>query len=148
MKQLPLVLSASRMTDMPKYYPDELIREVEKRIHKGIDIHTLVVWTKHPDSVLAIKLRGFLEDLIKQDIQIYVQCTITGMGGTKGLEPNAPNTSKALSDLEKIVELVGSPQRLRLRVDPLVRIRSLSSGESFSNLKYVKPIVKKPPLWE
>ncbi|MBS3777175.1 MAG: hypothetical protein KGY70_18410 [Bacteroidales bacterium] len=33
-----VVLSASRMTDMPKYYPLNLIRETEKRREKGTKI--------------------------------------------------------------------------------------------------------------
>ena len=43
---LGTILSASCMTDMPTYYPNELIEEVEKRQAKGLMIHTLVLWTK------------------------------------------------------------------------------------------------------
>ena len=37
-----VVLSASRMTDMPKYYPDVLMKEVMTRSEKGVDVHTVV----------------------------------------------------------------------------------------------------------
>lgn len=52
-QNIGIVLSASRMTDMPKFYPNELIEEVEKRRSKGQLIHTLVMWTKHPKSLLV-----------------------------------------------------------------------------------------------
>lgn len=51
-KNNSVILSASRMTDMPKYYPDVLMKEVMTRIEKGMDIHTVVFWTKHPDAIL------------------------------------------------------------------------------------------------
>ena len=76
-----IVLSASRMTDMPKFYPNELIEEVEKRLNKGIDIHTLVLWSKHPKSLISGSLYTYLLELKKRNIQLYYQCTITGMGG-------------------------------------------------------------------
>ena len=51
-----IIISASRMTDMPKFYPKELINEVKSRMDKGTDMHTLVLWSKHPDSLLENEL--------------------------------------------------------------------------------------------
>jgi hypothetical protein len=59
-KNNAIVLSASRMTDMPKFYPNELINEVEARLKKGLNIHTLVLWSKHPDSLLNNQLKEYL----------------------------------------------------------------------------------------
>ena len=56
-----VILSASRMTDMPKFYPNELINEVQKRLDKNIDIHTLVLWSKHPNSLLVNPLNDYLK---------------------------------------------------------------------------------------
>ena len=55
-----IILSASRMTDMPKFYPEILIEEVNKRMDKNI--HTLVLWTKHPKPLLVNPLFDFLMD--------------------------------------------------------------------------------------
>lgn len=32
-----VILSASRMTDMPKYYPNEIINQVKNRLNKGVE---------------------------------------------------------------------------------------------------------------
>lgn len=120
-KALPVVLSASRMTDMPKFYPRELIKEVNKRLAKGIDVHTLVLWSKHPDALISSPLKEFILNLKSKNIPIYFQCTITGMGGTL-LEPQAPYYLKALNDLKSVIDIIGDPNRIRLRIDPLIKI--------------------------
>lgn len=145
------ILSASRMTDMPKYYPDDIIREVNKRLDKGVDIHTLVLWTKHPDSLLDNKLADFIEKLKYIKIQVYLQCTITGMGGMNigkdlngfpfAIEPNAPKPSYALKSLEGVIKLLGSPDRIRLRIDPLIKIKNITTEEIYSNLNLVETII-------
>lgn len=146
-----VILSASRMTDMPKYYPEELIEEVEKRINKGTHIHTLVLWTKHPDSLLINPLHDYLIELKKREIQLYIQLTITGLGGIPlgyaknnkplFLEPNAPRHEDSLLLLPEIIDLVGKPERIRLRVDPIIRIID-ANNNVISNLSYFPIIVE------
>lgn len=146
-----VILSASRMTDMAKYYPNELIYEVQKRINKGMNIHTLVLWTKHPNSLLENPLFDFLTDIKKKGIQLYIQLTITGLGGisfgyqNEGkpliLEPNAPKYEDSLLLLPKLIDLVGKPERIRIRIDPIVRIID-ASNKTFSNIKYFPIIVE------
>lgn len=147
-----IVLSASRMTDMPKFYPNELIEEVEKRIAKGIDIHTLVLWSKHPKALISGKLHEYLVELKRRNIQLYYQCTITGMGGRKIgvcqedkaflLEPNVPKPYEAMHDLEKVIELLGDPLRVKLRIDPIVRLKNKITNEMFSNISLAEEIIK------
>lgn len=147
---LPVVLSASRMTDMPKYYPRELIFEVDKRVQKGTDIHTLVLWTKHPYSLLLNPLYNYLISLKKNNIQLYIQLTITGLGkipiGEKQcgkswiIEPNSSSYADALSILPDLIDLSGKPSRIRLRIDPIIKVKDCN-GKVFSNLKYLPKIV-------
>lgn len=143
-----VVLSASRMTDMPKYYPDVLMKEVMTRIEKGVDVHTVVFWTKHPDAILKSTMTEFINNLFSLGIQCYLHCTITGMSGrivgSDGLymEPNAPKASDALAVLPEIVELFRNPMRVMLRIDPLVKIRNNVTGEIFSNFDCVKSIIE------
>lgn len=147
-----MVLSASRMTDMPKFYPNELIEEVQKRIDKGMDIHTLVLWSKHPKSLISGNLYAYLLELKKRNIQLYYQCTITGMGGriiSKHsekdlfiLEPNVPKPYEAINDLRKVIELLGNPLRVKLRIDPIVRIKNELTKEVFSNIVLAEEIIK------
>lgn len=74
------ILSASCMTDMPAFYSQQLIEAVEARRTKGVQIHTLVIWTKHPSSLLNEPLNSYLRGFRNDGIQLYVQLTITGMG--------------------------------------------------------------------
>lgn len=147
-----IVLSASRMTDMPKFYPKQLIEEVEKRLQKGMDIHTLVLWSKHPQSLITGELYKYLLELKKKDIQLYYQCTITGMGnriiGKEKcgepfiLEPNVPKPYKAINDLQKVIELLESPLRIKLRIDPIVKVINITTKEVFSNISLAEEIMK------
>lgn len=147
-KNKAIILSASRMTDMPKYYPEMLMKEVMTRIEKGMDIHTVVFWTKHPDAILTNTMVEFINNLFSLGIQSYLHCTITGMGGRSigrnklYMEPNAPKTSKALSMLPNIVELFRNPLRVMLRIDPLLKIKNNDTGETFSNFDCVKTIIE------
>jgi len=145
-----VVLSASRMTDMPKYYPLDLIREINKRKEQGRKIHTLVLWTKHPEALLTNPLHRYLEQLKKEGVQLYIQLSITGMGqrveGEKPdgtpliLEPKAPTTDEAINLLPKVIRLVENPQRIRLRIDPIVGIKD-HQGHSFSSLPFFTHIL-------
>ncbi|HII4403654.1 TPA: DUF1848 family protein [Clostridium perfringens] len=147
-----IVLSASRMTDMPKFYPKQLMDEVNKRIDKGINIHTLVLWSKHPRSLITGKLYSYLLELKKKNIQLYYQCTITGMGRRKIgvnngrepflLEPNVPNPHDAINDLKKVIELLGDPLRVKLRIDPIIKIHNKVTNEVFSNIVLAEQIIK------
>jgi len=150
-KNDPIILSASRMTDMPKYYFNELINEISKRIHKGIDIHTVVLWTKHPDSLFNKELFVYLNYLKSINIGLYLHCTITGMGGIiigkdkynrpLYIEPNAPKMSNSLQQLKEIIEFLETTQRIRIRIDPIIRIRNTITGETYTNLNCLEPII-------
>ena len=149
--KLPIVISASRMTDMPQFYPDKIIDAFEAKMAQNNRIHTLVLWTKHPNALLIEPLFGYLQKIKKAGVQLYLQCTITGLGkkvvgksiggNNLVLEPNAPEVNQAISCLPKVINLLGMPQRINLRVDPVVRIRD-AEGKMFSSLKYMPAIIK------
>ncbi|RXM73600.1 DUF1848 family protein [Clostridium tetani] len=147
-----IILSASRMTDMPKFYPNELIKETQKRLDNGNDIHTIVLWSKHPSSLLIGELNEYLNLLKNKGVQLYYQCTITGMGGrvigknrdgTKFiLEPGVPKPYAAISDLKKVIKLLESPLRIKLRIDPIVKIKNKYTGDMFSNISLAEEVIK------
>jgi hypothetical protein len=136
------------MTDMPAFYPNELIEEIKGRQQKGVNIHTLVLWTKHPQKLLDEPLHSFLLGL--HGVQLFVELTITGMAGVvvgmdheeKAIivEPNVPKVEEALAILPKIIELVGKPARILLRIDPIFRIKDIH-GKVYTNLPSFKPIL-------
>ncbi len=124
----PRVISASRRIDMVGTSPDNLSDILRKRFPPS-EVHTLVIWTKDPITLL--RHRG-LSETVSGYGQLFVHCTVTGMGATR-LEPCSPPTDDALSTLGELVEFVGLPERVRLRFDPLVHL-SLPSGRSYSNV--------------
>ena len=150
-REVYTVLSASRMTDMPAFYPNELIEGVKSRIHKGVKISTLVLWTKHPQKLFDEPLHTFLVELKKSGIQLFVQLTISGMGGIicgktntgkpLQLEPNVSSPAESLALLPKIIELIENPARIRLRIDPIVRIE-FPDKKIYTNLPAFEPILK------
>ena len=113
---LKKVISASRRVDLVSFYPDYMVHRIKEI---GVEnIHTLVIWTKNPKSILS---HPGLKDCLKELDQIYVLLTITGLGGTP-LEPFAPGTEEVFSQLPKIIDFIGSPQRLAIRYDPLIDV--------------------------
>lgn len=145
-----VILSASRMTDLPAYYPQFMIDAIEKRIQHGQKVHTIVIWTKHAYSLNQEPLRSYLCKLMDLGIQLSIQLTITGMGGvfvgtTKqgclwGPEPNVPLRQESVDQLVSLVHLVGDAARITVRIDPLAKFR-FSDGSCYSNLAELSEIV-------
>ena len=136
-----IILSASCMTDMPKFYPEHLIDGFNDRKNKGQKIHTLVMWTKHPRSLLTEPLYSFLQGLKQDGTQLYVQLTITGMGEVEmGIDINGKPVMMEPNALDQVIALVENPMRIRLRIDPLIRYKD-ARGEIQSNYEMFESIL-------
>ena len=124
------VVSASRRTDLPRWYLPWLkaaLKAEEARVVlpyggrrtvslRPEEVHTLVLWSKDFSVLLAdTEARA----LLGRYGQVVVHFTVTGLGGT-GLEPGAPALREALDQLPRLVELVGTPERVVARFDPIV----------------------------
>lgn len=118
-----VVVSASRRTDLVQWYPDQMIDILNRRFPPQ-RVHTIVVWTKFPHAVLRLK------QTLKRYQQVVVHCTITGLGGS-AVEPGAPAPDLAIAALPGLLDLLGEPERLTVRVDPLIQIRL--PGRLFDN---------------
>lgn len=122
---LPVVLSASRRTDLVSCYPEYFVEKLAEYAPESV--HTVVIWTKNPEAL--IKNRGLIQCLKKYD-QIYIHLTITGLGGTP-LEPGIPPWETVCSMVGPLVNLTGSPRRISWRFDPL--ITAVFQGKTISN---------------
>lgn len=100
-----------------------------------------MLWTKHPKSLLVNPLFDYLLDLKSKGIQLYIQLTITGLGGSF-IEPNAPESGDSISVIPQVIDLVGRPERIRLRIDPIVKIEDKQGGIT-SNLHQIPEIVER-----
>jgi DNA repair photolyase len=134
--ELKKVISASRRVEMVGYYPQKLVQFLNKRFPPE-KIHTLVIWSKKPERLLED--RDFAV-LLKKTGQIVLHFTISGMGGTR-FEPGIPSTSHSLLLVPRLIDFLGSPERLYVRFDPIVSFR-LPDGSTFSNLDLFPEILE------
>ncbi|MCL6580184.1 MAG: DUF1848 domain-containing protein [Firmicutes bacterium] len=123
------VLTVSRRTDMVRWYPQDLLRILARR-YPPERVHTVLVLTKFPRALLWEPLRRTLSAYE----QVVVHVTVTGLGGTE-LEPRVPPAEDSLAALSEVVALAGCPERVALRIDPIVHWRRAGSdGPVFTNL--------------
>ncbi len=125
------VISASRRTDLVTFFPEWLaaalkaggvrVRGPRGRIHDvdldPCSVHTVVLWSK--DFSNLIRNASGLRDLLGRYDQLYLHFTVTGLGGTP-VEAGSPPASAALAQLPVLTGLVGCPERVTVRFDPLV----------------------------
>lgn len=107
---------------MVRWYPGDLIRALEGR-YPPEKVHSIVLVTKFPEAILTQPARPVLA---RYD-QVVAQVTITGLGGT-GLEPHVPDPDHALASLARLVDFVGRPERVIVRIDPIVHWRQSAAG--------------------
>ena len=111
----PIVISASRRTDLVSCYPEHLIEKLKE--YPPEKVHTIVVWTKNPANMGT---SGSLRDLLSSYRQLYIHLTITGLGRSI-LEPRIPEWEKVVDMIPGILELAGDPKSISWRFDPIVR---------------------------
>lgn len=116
----PLILSASRRTDLPGFHADECAARIRGRIARlrTRELYGVVFWTKHVAPFLG---SGSLAHLVRAELgNPIVNLTITGLGGGT-LEPGSPPTADAVAALPALVDAFhGEAWRIRWRFDPLL----------------------------
>ena len=68
----PLVISASRRTDLVGCYPEVMVERLQEFSPESV--YSLVIWTKNPRNMIV---EGPLKKVLKEYRQIYVHLTIT-----------------------------------------------------------------------
>jgi len=125
------VISASRRTDLAAFFPEELAGMLEENKAKVYgpsghtytvdlnpqNVHSIVLWSKNFDNF--INNRFHLRDRLEKYDLLYCHFTITGWGGTF-IESGVPSPDEALHQLDSLIEIVGGPERVTVRFDPIV----------------------------
>jgi hypothetical protein len=128
----PLILSASRRTDLPGFHAAECARRIRTRISRlrTRELHGVVFWTRHARPFLP---GGALHELLRDDIaNPLVNLTVTGLGRSP-LEPGSPSLDEILPLLPDLVAAFhGQGWRIRWRFDPL--LADLSRIENFERI--------------
>ncbi len=133
-EKLSKVISISRRMDMAACVPDQVVHLLSTQFSCE-NVHTLVFWTKNPNNLVR---NDNLYNEIKKYDQIFIHLTVTGMGGTM-LEPGVPEARYVLGLLPDLINLTGSPHRIRLRFDPIVHLK-LQNGSAYSNFSQFESI--------
>ncbi len=122
----PLIISASRATDIPAFYADWFFRRLEKGYVRwrnpfsGQNSYVsfgntrfIVFWSKNPAPLLP-----FLPTLKKRGIGCYIQYTLNDYE-TEGLEPNVLPLAQRIDTFRRLVDALGIGAVV-WRFDPLI----------------------------
>lgn len=124
--QAPLIISASRATDIPAFYADWFFRRLDegyirwRNPFSGQDIYVsfknsrfIVFWSKNPKPLLP-----YLSVLKERGIGCYIQFTLNDYEA-EGLEPNIPPLEQRIETFRSLVDGLGI-RAVVWRFDPLI----------------------------
>ena len=123
---VPVILSASRSTDIPAFYAKWFFN----RLTKGYCVwynpfnqqpmyisfkncKVIVFWTKNPEPIIP-----YLPELDKRGIHYYFQVTLNDYE-KEGFEPNVPSVAKRIETFKQLSLLIGK-ERVIWRFDPMI----------------------------
>ncbi|MDR2695729.1 MAG: DUF1848 domain-containing protein [Deltaproteobacteria bacterium] len=122
----PLIVSASRATDIPAFYMAWLMRRLREghcvwvnpfnRARQYISFSRckfIVFWSKNPAPLIPR-----LQELRDRGLDLYVQFTLNDYEA-EGLEPGLPSLQRRLETFARLSELLGR-KRVLWRFDPLL----------------------------
>lgn len=126
MASAPVIISASRSTDIPAFYAKWFIERLNKGYVKwknpfnGVESYVsfnktkaIVFWSKNPAPLIP-----YFEYLDKKGLHYYIQYTLNDYE-KEGLETKVPLLEKRIETFRQISEKIG-PERVIWRFDPLI----------------------------
>lgn len=141
--QAPLIISASRATDIPAFYADWFFRRLEKghvrwrNPFSGQDSYVsfgntrfIVFWSKNPAPLLP-----YLPILKERGIGCYIQYTLNDYEA-EGLEPNVPPLSQRIETFRRAVEALGRGAVV-WRFDPLILIDKINIDTLLEKIAHI-----------
>lgn len=141
--QAPLIVSASRATDIPAFYSDWFFKRLQigyvrwKNPFNGQDLYVsftktrfIVFWSKNPEPLIP-----YLPILRDKGIGCYFQFTLNDYSREK-YEPNIPRVERRVDTFKKLVDTLGFGTVV-WRFDPLILTDKVDESmliEKISNL--------------
>jgi DNA repair photolyase len=124
--QAPIIISASRSTDIPAFYAKWFINRLKKDYIVWYNpfnqqpmyvsfknCKVIVFWTKNPKPLIP-----YLSELEKRGINYYFQFTLNDYE-KEGFEPNVPALSQRIETFKNLSTLIGK-EKIIWRFDPLI----------------------------
>lgn len=131
----PIIISASRSTDIPAFYGSWFIKRLEagyvrwinpwngRSTHVSLrEARVIVFWTKNPAPLLPL-----LGEIDRRGIHYYFHFTLNDYE-CEGLERSLPPLTERIETFKRLAGLIGR-ERVLWRFDPLIVTAALSPEE-------------------
>lgn len=141
--QAPVIISASRATDIPAFYSDWLIKRIKEGYVKwrnpfnGMPLYVsfdktrlFVFWSKNYKPLLK-----HLEFFDEKGYNYYFQFTLNDYDAEK-LEPNVPNVESRIETFVRLSEQVGK-EKVVWRFDPLILTDRIGVNELLKKIERI-----------
>jgi len=139
----PLIISASRSTDIPAFYSEWLLKRLEAGYVKWVNpfnqkaeyvslknARVFVFWSKNPEPLIE-----HLPEFDRKGIGYYVQFTLNDYE-KEGFEPNLPPLEKRIATFKKLSQTIGK-KKVIWRFDPLILGGNLNLKALLEKIKKV-----------
>ncbi len=144
--QTPIIISASRSTDIPAFYADWFLH----RLKVGYSVWTnpfngrcsyvaynktrlIVFWSKNPKPLL--ENGGCLDYLAEKNINCYIQYTLNDYL-KEGLEKGVPQLQDRIDTFRKLVDRLGFGKVI-WRFDPMILTDHINADDLLAKAKYI-----------
>lgn len=131
----PLVISASRATDIPAFHAKWFMERLragycvwenpfnskQRQYISFENCRVFVFWTKNPQAFMP-----FLDEIEARGVQFYFQYTLNNYE-TEGLEPRMPKLATRCATFKKLSERIGK-ERVIWRFDPIILSNTLNTN--------------------
>ncbi|MBP5335909.1 MAG: DUF1848 domain-containing protein [Bacteroidales bacterium] len=144
--QFPVIVSASRSTDIPGFYADWFLHRLKvgysawTNPFNGVqsyvsyrDTRLIVFWSKNPEALL--KEGGLLDYLEDKGIHCYIQYTLNDYV-TEKLEKGVPSVEKRIDTFKRLVDRLGVGKVI-WRFDPLILTDEISVQDLLQKAKNI-----------
>jgi len=131
----PIIISASRSTDIPAFYAKWFFNRLakgycawynpfnqQKMYISFKNCKVIVFWTKNPKPILP-----YLQILDKMGIHYYFQVTLNDYVN-EGFEPNVASVEERVETFKQLSQMIGK-ERVIWRFDPLIITSSINPRE-------------------
>lgn len=152
--QMPVIISASRSTDIPAFYADWFMERLKAGYVKwynpfnGVPLYVsfaktrlIVFWSKNPAPLLNAQPNGDaapIDVLESERRNYYIQFTLNDYDDER-IEPNVPSVEKRISTLVELNKRISHHARDRVvwRFDPLILTDKISPKTLLEKIKRI-----------
>ena len=141
--QAPVIITASRSTDIPAFYADWFIHRLKagyvkwKNPFNGVPLYVsfekarlIVFWTKNAEPMMK-----HLDYLDERQLNYYFQFTLNDYDAEK-LEPNVPNVSERIETFQRLAEQI-TKEKVIWRFDPLILTDKIGVDELLGKVENI-----------